>query len=201
MAVDKNDVVKGALPLTQLKSRLFGNLYCAVPFFNYDGVLADNDIIETQLINYAWLTASANGSQHIENRHTHELSNLPCRDDKVSMILELPEQMECLWHNFVSKQRAQINKAETNKHQVKYGKHELVDDFYQVFAHKMRNLGTPMYSKKLFINMLLYWYILQFDIEKKYHCFDFGRSSKTHLTINLKNNGVRKSNNCIGNTA
>jgi serine/alanine adding enzyme len=129
MAVDENDVVRGLLPLTQLKSRLFGNLFCAVPFFNYGGVLADNDSIETQLINYAWLTASANGSQHIEYHHTHRLSNLPCRDDKVSIILELPEHKEHLWQNFGSKLRAQINKAATNTHQVKNGKHELVMTF------------------------------------------------------------------------
>jgi serine/alanine adding enzyme len=235
MAVDKNDVVRGLLPLTQLKSRLFGNLYCAVPFFNYGGVLADNDSIETQLINYAWLTASANGSQHIEYRQTHRMPNLPCRDDKVSMILELPEHKECLWQNFGSKLRAQINKAAAHTHQVKIGKLELVDDFYQVFAQRMRDLGTPVYSKQLFINMLkqnasasivviyvknraasagfilgwrntleipwassikdvnnqdnnmlLYWNILQFAIEEKYECFDFGRSSKDASTYKFK---------------
>ncbi|MFT6905433.1 MAG: serine/alanine adding enzyme [Oleiphilaceae bacterium] len=235
MAVDKNDEVRGVLPLTQLKSRLFGDLYCAVPFFNYGGVLADNDSIETQLINHAWLTASTYGSQHIEYRQTHKLSDLPCRDDKVSMILELPEHKECLWQNLGSKLRAQINKAAAHTHQVKIGKLELVDDFYQVFAQRMRDLGTPVYSKKLFINMLkqnasasivviyvknraasagfilgwrntleipwassikdannqdnnmlLYWHILQFAIEQKYECFDFGRSSKDASTYKFK---------------
>jgi serine/alanine adding enzyme len=235
IAVDKNDVVRGLLPLTQLKSRLFGNLHCAVPFFNYGGVLADNDSIETRLINHAWSTASADGSQHIEYRQTHNLSNLPCRDDKVSMILELPENKECLWQNLGSKLRAQINKAAAHTHQVKIGKLELVDDFYQVFAHRMRDLGTPVYSKRLFINMLkqnvsakivviyvknraasagfilgwrntleipwassikdannqdnnmlLYWHILQFAIEQKYECFDFGRSSKDASTYKFK---------------
>ena len=235
MAIDKNDEVRGVLPLTQLKSRLFGDLYCAVPFFNYGGVLADNDSIERQLINHAWSTASECGSQHIEYRQTHRMPNLPCRDDKVSMILTLPQDKECLWQNLGSKLRAQINKAATNTHQVKNGRHELVDDFYQVFAHRMRDLGTPVYSKQLFINMLnenasakiiviyvkdqaasagfilgwrntieipwassnkdinnqdnnmlLYWYILQFAIEKKYQCFDFGRSSKDASTYQFK---------------
>jgi serine/alanine adding enzyme len=235
MAVDKNDDVRGVLPLTQLKSRLFGDLYCAVPFFNYGGVLADNDSIETQLINHAWSTASAYGSQHIEYRQTHRMPNLPCRDDKVSMILALPKDTGGLWQNFGSKLRAQINKAAAHTHQVKIGKLELVDDFYQVFAQRMRDLGTPVYSKKLFINMLkqnasasivviyvknraasagfilgwrntleipwassikdannqdnnmlLYWHILQFAIEQKYECFDFGRSSKDASTYKFK---------------
>jgi serine/alanine adding enzyme len=235
MAVDKNDDVRGVLPLTQLKSRLFGDLYCAVPFFNYGGVLADNDSVETQLINHAWSTASEYGSQHIEYRQTHRMSNLPCRDDKVSMILGLPKDNDSLWQNFGSKLRAQINKAAAHTHQVKIGKLELVDDFYQVFAQRMRDLGTPVYSKKLFINMLkqnesasivviyvknraasagfivgwrntleipwassikdannqdnnmlLYWHILQFAIEQKYECFDFGRSSKDASTYKFK---------------
>jgi serine/alanine adding enzyme len=154
MAVDKTDEVRGVLPLTQLKSRLFGDLYCAVPFFNYGGVLADNDSIEMQLINHAWSMANEHGSHHIEYRQTHKIANLPCRDDKVSMILKLPKDKESLWQNLGSKLRAQINKAATNPHQIKIEKHELVDDFYQVFAHRMRDLGTPVYSKQLFINML-----------------------------------------------
>jgi serine/alanine adding enzyme len=235
MAVDKNDDIRGVLPLTQLKSRLFGDLYCAVPFFNYGGVLADNDSVETQLINHAWSTASAYGSQHIEYRQTHRMPNLPCRDDKVSMILTLPKDNDSLWQNFGSKLRAQINKAAAHTHQVKIGRLKLVDDFYQVFAQRMRDLGTPVYSKKLFINMLkqnasasivviyvknraasagfilgwrntleipwassikdannqdnnmlLYWHILQFAIDQKYECFDFGRSSKDASTYKFK---------------
>jgi serine/alanine adding enzyme len=235
MAVDKNEKVRGVLPLTRLKSQIFGDLYCAVPFFNYGGVLADNDSIETQLINHAWSTASERGSNHIEYRQTHRMSNLPCRDDKVSMILALPKHKESLWQNFGSKLRAQVNKEATHAHQVKIGKHELVGDFYKVFAHRMRDLGTPVYSKQLFINMLnenasarvvviyvkqkaasagfivgwrntleipwassikdvnnqdnnmlLYWHILQFAIEEKYECFDFGRSSIDASTYKFK---------------
>jgi serine/alanine adding enzyme len=70
------------------------------------------------------------------------------------MILHLPDQVEALWANLGSKLRAQISKAETYNYQVKIGRSELVQDFYEVFSTRMRDLGTPVYTKMLFTNML-----------------------------------------------
>jgi FemAB-related protein (PEP-CTERM system-associated) len=66
------------------------------------------------------------------------------------MRLALPASPELLMASFKSKLRSQIKKANENPFEVRFGGEELLADFYKVFAHNMRDLGTPVYSKNLF---------------------------------------------------
>jgi len=235
MATTADGKICGVLPLIHIQSWLFGAFWTSLPYFNYGGVLADNSSVQQQLIDHAWQKVGIDNRQYIEYRHSHPVGNMPVRDQKVSMILHLPNKVEDLWVNLGSKLRAQINKAETYNHQIKIGRNELVHDFYDVFASRMRDLGTPVYTKRLFINMLvenpsaniviiyidnkpasvgfvigwrntleipwastlqqankfncnmlLYWQILKFAIQKQYAFFDFGRSSKDASTYQFK---------------
>lgn len=148
-------VACGVLPLYRLQSKLFGDLWCSVPFFNYGGVIADSPEIAKALVNYAAKHSQQHGGEHIEYRHSHNaLSDYPSRNEKVSMLLQLPETSEQLWQAIGSKLRAQIKKADSHQLTTKTGREELIDDFYRVFAHNMRDLGTPVYSKKLFQHMI-----------------------------------------------
>ena len=152
-AKTQNHTICGILPLHQLNSKLFGNSWTAVPFFNYGGALADNPLIETALIDHAAKRVVAKDT-HIEIRNTHPLANRPVREDKISMILPLPKESETLWEQLGSKLRAQIKKAQTNNLHFSSGREELLDDYYKIFAQNMRDLGTPVYSKRFFIEML-----------------------------------------------
>jgi serine/alanine adding enzyme len=154
MATSENNQVHGVLPLIHMSSRLFGDFWTSLPYFNYGGVLADNDLVQQQLITYAKLELLTDNCQHMEYRHCHPIDKMPVRNQKVSMILQLPDNIENLWQKLGSKMRAQINKAESNSHHVKIGREELVSDFYRVFSSRMRDLGTPVYTQDLFVNML-----------------------------------------------
>ena len=154
MARDINGKISGILPLVHLKSKFFGELYSSVPFFNYGGILADNNKIRNQLSNYAEKNLAYSNAEFIEYRDCYPYPEMPCRKDKVSMVLDLPDDELVLWNSLGSKLRAQIKKGQEYEHHVRIGKLELVDDFYHVFARNMRDLGTPVYSKELFINML-----------------------------------------------
>ena len=52
-----------------------------------------------------------------------------------------------------SKLRSQIRRPMKAGFTAEIGKAELVDDFYAVFLTNMRDLGSPVHSKKLFINI------------------------------------------------
>jgi len=150
---DKSEVI-GILPLVQLKSRLFGNFLVSVPCFNYCGTLAETDAIRTELVSAAWRVAETLGASHVELRHRAGLKvDLPFRDDKVSMQLALPESGEQLWKNFSSKLRAQIRRPSKEGAVCEEGGAELLDEFYFVFSRNMRDLGTPVFPKKLFREM------------------------------------------------
>ena len=49
--------------------------------------------------------------------------------------------------------RRLVRRARESGLQAEFGR-ESLDDFYQVYASNVRDLGTPVFSKKLFINFL-----------------------------------------------
>ncbi len=153
-AVDQDQNIHGVLPLVELKSRIFGHFLASVPFFNYGGILSSSEEASALLMDKASKLAVTTGVQHIEYRHCYKNENLPTRSDKVTMLLNLPDSKEQLWSKLGTKVRAQIKKSEKNSLETKIGRDELVNDFYKVFSINMRDLGTPVYSKQLFINML-----------------------------------------------
>lgn len=147
--------VNGLLPVVHLKSLLFGSYGVSVPYFNYGGVCADNDAVRDGLIDEAVKIGRSHGMKHIELRQTEEERNgLPAKMSKVSMQLMLPNSPEKLWTSFSSKLRSQIKRPMKEGMYTKLGKEEELDSFYAIFAANMRYLGTPVYGKTFFRNIL-----------------------------------------------
>lgn len=145
----------GVLPLVRLKSHIFGDYLISMPYFNYGGAIAKNADIENNLINVATNFANENGINHIEFRDCKMRSNqLPVRTDKVSMIMDLPCDIDSLGKTIGSKRRSQIKRPIREGAEKLIGGHELIDEFYEVFSTNMRDLGTPVYGKKFFIEIL-----------------------------------------------
>jgi FemAB-related protein (PEP-CTERM system-associated) len=154
VARDSCGSVCGLLPLVHLKSWIFGSFLVSVPCFNYCGILADSHDVATSLAEAAAALASDIGAKHVEMRHRDNVRlDLPFRDDKVSMQLELPDSEDDLWSSFSSKLRAQIRRPTKEGAVCVEGGTELVGDFYQVFSRNMRDLGTPVFPRKMFEQM------------------------------------------------
>jgi len=154
LARDRDRRVVGVLPLVHLRSRLFGNFMVSMPYFNYGGAIADHPNFERQLMQAANTHADNSGIQHIEYRDSLPREGLPVRSKKVCMLLPLPEHHEVLWEGFSSKLRAQIKRPQHEHPEILQGGLEHLDDFYTVFARNMRDLGTPVYGKVFFSNIL-----------------------------------------------
>ncbi|KMQ74626.1 FemAB-like protein [Marinobacter subterrani] len=154
-ALDATGNVVGVLPVVQLNSRLFGNFLVAMPYFNYGGVLADNRDIARSLIAQADHWRQETNARHLELRFCQDNDlGLPQKTDKVSFWLPLPENTGELWDSFQPKVRAQIRRGEREMSQFRIGGLELLDEFYRVFSVNMRDLGTPVYGKDFFANLL-----------------------------------------------
>lgn len=149
---NRNNDVSGILPLVQIKSALFGNYMVSMPFFNYGGILAASYEAKKALLAGAETLAREKGASHIEFRDVLDDADFgdEVRTDKVSMRLSLPEGEEELWSNIGSKLRAQIKRPAREGVRVSVGGIELLDEFYEVFSRNMRDLGTPVYSRKFF---------------------------------------------------
>lgn len=151
------DQLVGILPLTRLRSRLFGDYLVSLPFVNYGGALADSPDIETQLMQAAGESAAELGCSHIEFRDVapRAAGAWPVRTDKVAMELELPEETDALWKALGSKLRSQVRRPlKESGVEVSSGGLELLEPFYAVFSRNMRDLGTPVYPQAMFQRIL-----------------------------------------------
>jgi FemAB-related protein (PEP-CTERM system-associated) len=147
IARDETGVV-GVLPLVFIKSMLFGRSLTSLPFVNYGGVIADSSEVRDALADAAGREARARSCGHVELRHvTRQFSGLPCKHHKVTMLLPLHD---VAWDRLDRKVRNQIRKAQKSALSSEFGGAELLPDFYSVFARNMRDLGTPVYSRRFF---------------------------------------------------
>ncbi len=146
--------ILGVLPLVRLKSILFGDFLVSIPYFNYGGALAVCESIEIALMRRAAVIADELSIEHVEFRDDVQRPDWPVKTDKVAMLLQLPATEAELLHQLGSKLRAQIKRAEKENLQTEVGRINLLDDFYSVFSKHMRDLGTPVYGKDFFSEIL-----------------------------------------------
>jgi serine/alanine adding enzyme len=154
VAVDGEEI-RGVLPLVHIRSRLFGNYMVSLPYFNYGGPCAEDTDAEEGLLQEAVRRARMRDAKFIEFRSVERWSNgFPVKTGKVAMVLPLPDSAEDLWKGFPSKLRSQIRRPEREGLRARIGREEDLDGFYKVFSTNMRDLGTPVYPKRFFENVL-----------------------------------------------
>lgn len=147
--------VTGVLPAVRLKSALFGDFLVSLPFVNYGGACADDDAVVRELMDALARLGRELGVDHVEVRtETATDYGLRARSAKVSMRKRLPPTADALWKSFPSKLRSQIKRAQQEAMTVRIGREEELDAFYEVFSINMKDLGTPVYSRRLFASVL-----------------------------------------------
>jgi len=152
LAASRAGAIAGVLPLVEIRSLLFGRMLVSLPFVNYGGVVSDNEATAVALLDEAARLAKDRGSRHVELRHIgRRFQALPCRQHKVTMRLPLAPGM---WERVDRKVRNQVRKAQKSELTVTRGGAELLSEFYQVFARNMRDLGTPVYARAFFEEVL-----------------------------------------------
>ncbi len=151
---DKNSgSVMGIAPSFFIKSKIFGNHLVSMPYLDFGGVVAANGDVEQALL--LDLVRKAKGCA-LELRCQHPITKLATvKNEKVTMILKLEGYSEeSYWKGLNAKVRNQVRKADKSNVSIKWGRGELLDDFYKVFCINMRDLGSPVHSK-LFFKLVL----------------------------------------------
>ncbi|MBL8821531.1 MAG: FemAB family PEP-CTERM system-associated protein [Planctomycetia bacterium] len=149
--------IVGFLPLVLMKSWLFGNRLVSLPYVNTAGVLTRIPELQQLLVQQAMELADRLRVKSLELRNEElvDVTDLTQpATQKVHMRLSLPAETETLWKAFNPKVRNQIRKAEKNELTVRWGALEELPAFYQVFSTNMRDLGTPVFSRKMFSRIL-----------------------------------------------
>lgn len=154
---ENQDCCVGILPFFIVKSFIFGKAAISVPYLNGGGVIAENESIEHALIQKAIKISKKHAVRYVELR-SREVLNLPeedfvLRTHKVSMRLNTTDSPENIFNSFPAKLRSQIKRPTKSGLYATISTNtdlKAVNSFYQVFSKNMRDLGTPVYSKKLF---------------------------------------------------
>jgi serine/alanine adding enzyme len=155
LAASRAGRIVGVLPLVEVRSWLFGNALSSLPYVNYGGVLAETDEIAQSLLDRARTLAAERRLGFVVMRHRRQVfPDLTAQTHKVTMLLPLGADSEKMWAALDRKVRNQVRKAEKSGLLTVSGGSELLDDFYPVFARNMRDLGTPVYGRKLFAEIL-----------------------------------------------
>lgn len=155
LSEDEWNNIDGILPMVHLKSRLFGSFLVSLPYFNYGGICAERAEVGPRLLQEAIHIGERENVEHIELREVRELNGpLSIKRSKVVMNLRLPSRAEDLWGSFSSKLRSQIRRPQKEGLIARIGREDELDGFYEVFSTNMRDLGTPVYSKSFFKNIL-----------------------------------------------
>lgn len=172
---DGSEVTGGLLSLVTMRHRWFGSALVSSPFCDSGGVLAQDASLEQSLISRGLELASTTGLDVLELRQRTPLRclrhldagnamthspwaetgqysewwvSMPCPGEKVRMVLDLPSDPPTLLRAFKAKLRSQIQKPIKEGLKVRTGGPELVRDFYRVFVENMRDLGSPVHSKR-----------------------------------------------------
>ncbi|MEX0774949.1 MAG: FemAB family XrtA/PEP-CTERM system-associated protein [Phycisphaeraceae bacterium] len=152
--------ISGYLPLALVASRLFGRFLVSLPYLNRGGVVADDAATAVDLIDKAAELADQLDVQYLELRHGQPIAHPRLnaqRDEKKRMVLELPRDADALWKDLDAKVRNQVRKGDKHELTLRWGGLDVLDAFYDIFAVNMRDLGTPVFPRKLFAAILTHF--------------------------------------------
>lgn len=151
LVAEDGSEVTGVLPLVLMKSRLFGRRLVSMPFLDYGGILAEKGSeAEAELARAALNLARHHRAQSMGLRQFQPTGlPQPIADGRVTMLLRLTSE-EAVWKALPSERRNRVRKGQKNGLVPAWGGAELIDDFYRVFATNMRDLGSPVHSRRFF---------------------------------------------------
>ena len=139
----------GVFPIVQLKSVLFGNIACSLPFVNYGGPAAADDAVEEALLAAATRVCDRWQVDYLEIRSQRRLADsYPSSEHKVSMTVDLQADPDVLWNAFKGDHRKDIKRAYKNGFVAQFGGADLLDEFYAILSESWRDLGTPIYQRR-----------------------------------------------------
>jgi FemAB-related protein (PEP-CTERM system-associated) len=126
-----------------------------MPYLDYGGICADTPAIGHELSVAITREMTARQVGLLDLRHRMKMPlPLDTYGDKVTMVLPLASDAERMWKTFGGKLRNQIRKAEKEQLQTQWVGVEGVPDFYSVYVHNMRDLGSPPHSMAFFQYLL-----------------------------------------------
>lgn len=144
---ERNGQIEGILPLAQVKSLLFGNNLSSLPFCVYGGIVATTPEAEAALRHAACDLATRLQVDVLEFRNLQASnSGWPGKSLYVTFRKPIDPDPEVNLKGIPGRQRAMVRKGIDEGLAGEFD--DGVDRIYRVYSESVRNLGTPVFSKK-----------------------------------------------------
>lgn len=154
LTAKRNGEIVGIMPIVETKSLLFGHALISNGYSVCGGpVAADVDAYDA-LIDHARTLLESTGAKYLEVRcPARPIADWMIRDDLYAGFSRtLPADEDLNLKQIPRKQRAVVRKAIDSP--LTWTIDSSIDDLYHVYAVSVRNLGTPVFGKAYFRNLL-----------------------------------------------
>jgi len=146
LLAERNGRIVGMLPLTEMRSPLFGSALVSTGFAVEGGVLGEG---ADALADAAWVLAQARGCASVELRAGPVPAGWTRKEGLYfGFSRDLAQDEEAILKAIPRKQRAEVRRALGFDLEVEVGRDP--DAHYRVYAESVRNLGTPVFPRALF---------------------------------------------------
>jgi FemAB-related protein (PEP-CTERM system-associated) len=152
---ERDGAITGVLPLGRVKTLLFGDTLISTPFCVYGGPLAADAESEAALIAHAEALLVRTGASALEFRqlgpaeHTASTDWIERPELYVTFRKSIERDHERNMKAIPRKQRAMVRKGIKNG-LVSVADRGSVDGLHRIYAESVRNLGTPVFSRRYF---------------------------------------------------
>ena len=154
LLAEQDGNIVGVLPMVHQQSLLFGNSLVSSPFLVEGGPLANDADVRKALDDAALDLMRQSGAKYVEFRsRTASRKDWACRKDLYATFKRAIGPLD--EKNLLAiprKQRAVVRKTLSSSLTSTIDATE--DRFFQVYAESVRNLGTPVFSKRYFALLL-----------------------------------------------
>jgi len=146
----REGAISGVFPISLARNRVFGDCLVSLPLAVYGGICADDADSYFSLLRAGSELANRLGVKYLEMRNRVEpfATSLPGRDLYVTFTQDLTPGPEKLLQALPRDTRYAIRKSQ--KAGLAWTEDLKLDEFYEIYAHSVHHLGTPVFSKKLF---------------------------------------------------
>ncbi len=155
LAARRDGRIVGVLPLVQVPTLPWGRALVSTPQAVYGGPIADSADDRAALLAHAAALGEKLGVRYIEYRNMLPVEELPEKDLYVTfrraILPSEDENMALIPRN----QRRSIRIGLKSNLTSEVGREELLDPFFALYSHSVRNLGTPVFPRALFANLLV----------------------------------------------
>jgi FemAB-related protein (PEP-CTERM system-associated) len=150
VCTERDGAITGVLPLARVKTLLFGDTLISVPFCVYGGPLAADQESAVAMSGHAEKLLAKTGASAIEFRHRHSVDSdwLERPDLYVTFRKPIDADNDKNMKAIPRKQRAMVRKGIQNGLSSVADRDS--DALHRIYAESVRNLGTPVFSRRYF---------------------------------------------------